>query len=298
MAAPYSAVYSTTRVQGATHVPSAVLPASALASSGSPILLLVQPDELLSLLPTLKQLAASSIVLQVSTSKTQDLAPVLALRGSGLSLIYSDSQEAAKANAAVAARVAATGHGVVHFGEFGEESDLVQGSVDSEWISGQSQQVASNGNGASHEGASLADSFSSAFASLPSPLRATAQSQTGAESPKTLVVALGNAAPLASSLPSDYSLVSLNLYRPLSPASIRSLVPASVETVVVLEQVHKKAGKWSPVFLDVVGAFAEEDDDAKIPKVLSASLGEVSDVGAAIQAITGASGPEARTQLA
>jgi len=284
MAGLYSAVYSTTRVQGATFVPSPVLPSSTLASSSSPILLLVQPEGLLSLLPTLKQLAASPIVLQVSIQQTKDLAPALALRGSGLSLLYSNSQETAKANAAVAARVASTGHGVVHFGEFEQKADLVEGSVDSEWIS---KQVAVNGNGASHEQSSLAESFSSAFSQLPSPIRATAQSQTGSDSPKTLLIALGNASSLASSLPSDYSLVSLNLYRPLSPASIRSLVPSSVETVVVLEQVHKKAGKWSPVFLDVVGAFAEEEDDVKIPKILSASLGEISDVNSAVQSISG-----------
>ncbi|GAA5948800.1 hypothetical protein JCM3765_003905 [Sporobolomyces pararoseus] len=290
MAAVYSAVYSTTRVQGATYVPSPILPSSTLSSSSSssPILLLVQPEELLSLLPTLKQLAASPIVLQVSILQTKDLALVLALRGSGLSLLYSNSQETAKANAAVAARVAGTGRGVVHFGEFEQEADLVQNSVDSEWISGQGQKVAVNGNGVSHEQSSVAESFSTAFSSLPSPLRATAQTQVGSESPKTLLIALGNTSALASSLPSDYSLVSINLYRPLSSESIRSLVPPSVETVVVLEQVHKKAGKWSPLFLDVVGAFAEEDDDVKMPKILSASLGEVSDAQTAIRSISDA----------
>ncbi|GAA5895734.1 sulfite reductase (NADPH) subunit beta [Sporobolomyces salmoneus] len=283
MASRYSAVYSTTRVPGTTFVPSPFLPSSTLSSSTAPILLLVQPQELLSLLPTLKQLAASPVVLQVSTQQTQDLSPVLALRGSGLSLLYSESHESAKVNAAVAAQVASTGHGVVHFGEFSAgNADLAQG-VDLE-----KQTVATNGNGASHGASSVAESFSTAFANLPSSQRATAHSQTGSDSPKTLLIALGNASPLASSLPSDYSLVTLNLYRPLSSASIRALVPSSVETVVVLEQVHKKAGKWSPVFLDVVGAFAEEDDDAKIPKILSATLGEVSDVNSAVQSISDA----------
>ncbi|GAA5836025.1 hypothetical protein JCM5353_002216, partial [Sporobolomyces roseus] len=287
MATLYSSVYSTTRVQGATLVPTPVLPSSTFASTSSqPTLLLVKPEELLSLLPTLKQLAASPIVLQVSTLKTKELAPVLALRGSGLSLLYSDSQESAKANAAVAARVAASGHGVVHFGEFEQSANLVGGIVDSEWIASKEKESVSNGNGASHESTSVADLFSSAFAHLPSSSQATAHSQTGSDSPKTLLIALGNASSLSSSLPSDYSLVTLNLYRPLSPSSIRALVPSSVENVVVLEQVHKKAGKWSPVFLDVVGAFAEEEEDVKIPKILSASLGEVSDANSAVQSIT------------
>jgi len=292
MATLYSSIYSTTRVQGATLVPSPVFPSSTFASTSSPsarpTLLLVKSEELLSLLPTVKQLATSPIVLQVSTIKTKELAPVLALRGSGLSLLYSDSQEAAKANAAVAARVAASGHGVVHFGEFEQSANLVEGIVDSEWIaSNDKQESAPNGNGASHESSSVADLFSSAFAHLPSSSQATAHSQTGSDSPKTLLIALGNASSLSSSLPSDYSLVTLNLYRPLSPSSIRALVPSSVETIVVLEQVHKKAGKWSPVFLDVVGAFAEEEDDAKVPKILSASLGEVSDANSAVQSISG-----------
>ncbi|GAA5911588.1 hypothetical protein JCM5296_005257 [Sporobolomyces johnsonii] len=284
----YSHVYSTTRVQGATLVPSPILPPSALAAPSSPALpslLLLEPHQLLSLLPTLKSLATSPVVLQVSTKSSKDLAPVLALRGSGLSLLYSASEAAAKSNAAVAARVAATGQGVLHFGEFDNQVDLGVEGVDADWVLGKDK-AATNGNGAHHDAPSVSTAFTSAFAHLPSSLAATSQSYTGAQAPKTLLVALGNTSAIASALPSDYALVSLNLYRPLSASQIRSLVPSSVETVVVLEQVHKKAGKWSPVFLDVVGAFAEEEEHAKVPKVLSATLGEISEGASAVEAIS------------
>ncbi|GAA5952048.1 hypothetical protein JCM21900_006233 [Sporobolomyces salmonicolor] len=284
----YSHVYATTRVQGATLVPSPILPPSAVAASSSPALpslLLLEPHQLLSLLPTLKALATSPVVLQVSTKSTKDLAPVLALRGSGLSLLYSASEAAAKSNAAVAARVAATGQGVVHFGEFDNQVDLGVEGVDGDWVLGKDK-AATNGNGAHHDAPSVSSAFTSAFAHLPSNLTATSQSYTGAQAPKTLLVALGNTSAIESALPSDYGLVSLNLYRPLSAPQIRSLVPSSVETVVVLEQVHKKAGKWSPVFLDVVGAFAEEEENAKVPRILSATLGEISEGASALQAIS------------
>ncbi|GAA5825201.1 hypothetical protein JCM11251_006140 [Rhodosporidiobolus azoricus] len=296
MATVYSQALSTSPIDGATTVPSAILPPSTFSSSSSsapqlPTLLVLQPNQLISLLPTLKSLATSPIVLQVSTSANKDHSPVSALRGSGLSLLYSSSNEAAKSNALVAARVAAQGHGVVHFGEFDEQVNFGFDDASKAYVLGKDKAAngngESNGNGKAHE-ASLETAFSHAFAHLPSSLRRQAQAYSGAEAPKTLVVALGNTSAIESSLPSDYALVSVSLYRPLSPSQIRSLVPSSVETVVVLEHAYKKASKWSPLFLDVVGAFAEEDDDAKVPTILSGTLGELKDGASAVKAITDA----------
>ncbi|GAA5916609.1 hypothetical protein JCM6882_009176 [Rhodosporidiobolus microsporus] len=301
MATIYSQAFSTAPLQGATTVPSAILPPSTFSSASSsasapqlPTLLVLQPAQLISLLPTFKSLATAPVVLQVSTSAAKDHSPVLALRGSGLSLLYSSTTDAAKSNALVAARVAAQGRGVVHFGEFDEQVSFGFDDASKAYVlgkdkaaNGNGEAAASNGNGQALE-ATLETAFSSAFAHLPSSLRRQAQAYSGADAPKTLVVALGNTAALESSLPSDFALVSVSLYRPLSPSQIRSLVPSSVETVVVLEQVYKKASKWSPLFLDVVGAFAEEDDDAKVPTILSGTLGEVKDGAAAVKAITDA----------
>ncbi|GAA6028765.1 hypothetical protein JCM8097_007384 [Rhodosporidiobolus ruineniae] len=299
MAAIYASAFATSALVGATAVPSPILPPSALADSSSspalPTLLVVEPTELIQLLPTLKQLAAASIVLQVSTSQTKDHSPILALRGSGLSIVYSADEKAAKSNALVAARVAAKGHGVVHFGEFDSKVDFGFDDAAKAFVLGQDKvangngEAATNGNGKAHdEATSVSALFGSAFAHLPSSLRRSAHAYSGSDSPKTLVVALGNTAAFESSLPSDFALVSVSLYRPLSPSQIRSLVPSSVETVVVLEQAYKKASKWSPLFLDVVGAFAEEENDVKVPAILSGTLGEVKDGAAAVKAITDA----------
>ncbi|GAA5982523.1 hypothetical protein JCM11641_006144 [Rhodosporidiobolus odoratus] len=301
MASIYSTVYSTTPLDGATVVPSPILPPSALASPSSstspslPSLLSLQPSQLILLLPFLKSLATTPVVLQVLTAASKDHSQVLSLRGSGLSLLYSPTTEAAKSNALVAARVAAQGRGVVHFGEFDEKVDFGFDDASKAFVLGKDKaangngEAAANGNGKSHdEQSSLATAFGSAFAHLPSQLRRSAHAYTGADSPKTLLVALGNTAIIEGSLPAGFALVSVNLYRPLSSSQIRSLVPSSVETVVVLEQSYKKASKWSTLFLDVVGAFAEEDDDAKIPAILSGTLGEAQDGDAAIKSITDA----------
>lgn len=296
MASIYSAVYSTTRLDGATLVPSPILPPSALAASSSsstlPTLLVLQPSQLILLLPTLKALASSPVVIQVSTSASKDHSQVLALRGSGLSLLYTSSPDVAKSHSLVAARVAATGHGVVHFGEFDAKVDFGFDESSASYVQGKDKASngngESNGSGASHEGeSSVSSAFGTAFGLLPASLRRSAQAYSGSESPKTLIVALGNTSAFESSLPSDFALVSVSLFRPLSPSQIRSLVPSSVETVVVLEQSYKKASKWSPLFLDVVGAFAEEDDESKVPTILSGTLGEVKDASSAIKAITG-----------
>ncbi|BGP49384.1 Sulfite reductase [NADPH] subunit beta [Rhodotorula kratochvilovae] len=301
----YSQAFSTTPLAGAALVPSPHLPPSALAASTSaatlPTLLAIEPRQLLQLLPSLKELARAPVVLQVSTASTRDHAPVLSLRGSGLSLLYSRDAEAAKRNALVAARVAAQGHGVVHFGEFEQKVDLgFDAATAADFVLAKEGAAASNGhvngNGASngngevHDAATpapIATLFSSAFAQQ----GASAQAYTGAESPKTLLIALGNTAALESALPADYALVSLNLYRPLSPAQIRGFVPAGVETVVVLEQVYKKASKWAPVYLDVVGAFADEDDDAKVSTILSATLGDEPSIQAIQDGVASGSNP-------
>lgn len=305
MAAIYSAAYSSVAgVQGATPVQSPLLPPSALAAAASaelPALLVAEPQQLILLLPQLRTLAKSNIVIQVSTAAAEgDHAPVLALRGSGLSIVYSASDDEAKRNALVAARVAASGHGVVHFGEF-DATKIDRGfdaKADVAFVKGQDvkasngngEKATTNGNGSAptNGDATAAPSeietlFRSAFAQQ----HASTSSFVGAESPKTLIVALGNVRALETSLPAETALVSLALYRPLSSSQIRSFAPPSVETIVVLEQVYKKSSKWAPLYLDVVSAFAEQDDDESTPKILSGTLGKITDAAAAVKSIQG-----------
>lgn len=290
MSGIYSGVYSTLKVQGATLIPAPSLPSSAFAAQrpSPPALVVLPPSQLIQLLPNLKSLSTSPIVLQVSTSETLDHSPVLALRGSGLALLYSSNATEAKANALVAARVAATGRGVVHFGEFDNVVDFGFEGVTGEWIvSRDSATEEEDTTNATTTKPTLAALFSTVFATLPNVLTASPSTYTGTSSPEVLIVALGNASALAASLPSNAALLSLNLYRPLSASQIRSFVPAGTKTVVTLEQVHHKTAKWSPLFLDVVGAFAEADEGVEVPTILSGTLGEVVDGAAAVQTVLG-----------
>ncbi|KAK4705861.1 sulfite reductase (NADPH) hemoprotein beta-component, partial [Phenoliferia sp. Uapishka_3] len=272
MSGLYSSVYSTVKTEGATLIPSPFLQSSAFVA-GSATLLILPPSSLIQLLPSLKALSTSPIVIQVSTSDSHDHAPVLALRSAGLALLYSQSDAHAASNALIAAQVAATGRGVIHFGEFTPKADFGAVPV---------PKASANGSANGVSKSTLAGAFSSAYASTSS---ASPLTITGEKSPETVIFALGNTTALAAALSPKTSLISLSLYRPLSGASIRELIPSSAKTVVVLEQTYSKAGKWTPVFLDVVGAFAESDEDA--PVILSGVLGVVADGAAAAAQISG-----------
>ncbi|KAK4049151.1 Sulfite reductase [NADPH] subunit beta [Microbotryomycetes sp. JL201] len=297
MSAIYSRVYSTTPVDGAVVVQTPVLSSTQLeaadSSAAAPVLLITEPAKLIQLLPQLKQLASRRIVVQVSTAATRDHSPVVALRGSStaFAFIYSSTQQQAAANALVAAKVASHGHAVVHFGEFDNAVDLGSATVGREWLAKPLAVSTANGhtqtNGDAHK-SSLSGTFSSVYATLPAEFATEPFAVSGAENPSTVIVALGNVSALASALPADTRLVLISQYRPLSTEQIRAFVPASTRTVVVLEQAYKQTTKWSPLFLDVVGAFADDDSDAPAPAVLSGILGEVSDGAAALKAISDA----------
>lgn len=294
----FKAVYSTTPLSGASVVQSASIPlGGSTAAKDEPVapsLVLIQPTELIQLLPQLKALAQSPVVVQCSTVATQDHSPVLALRGSGLAFLYSSNDQQAASNTLVAARVAATGKGIIHFGEF-TQNKLDFGSnkgVSAEWIIARdATNVEQNGasNGTTHK-PSLATLINSVYSTLPRTLDVQPYSYSGSSNPETLIIALGDVTSIAASLPSSYAVLSINLYRPLSATQIRELVPAGVKSVVTLEKVYTRTSKWSPLFLDVVGAFAEAEDDVEVPNVLGGTLGQIQDSASAVKAIQGMSG--------
>lgn len=256
----YSSVYSTLAglAAPAVVVRSPLLSATQLASNGSsaPILLVVRPNELIQLLPTWRALAKTSIVLQVSTCEAHSHDHVLALRDAGFTLIYSADNAAAATHAPLARDLAAAGHrGVVHFGEF-EHSFALTAGLDS-------ASIAASG---------LADDQ---LSTLLAAYNVTAATYTGPTAPSSLILALGNTSALVATLPSTTGLVSLTVYRPLSAASLRALVPSSVERIAVLDQSATSSTKWAPLFLDVVGAFAESDDETTTPLIVSGLLGRL-----------------------
>ncbi|KAI5475784.1 sulfite reductase (NADPH) hemoprotein beta-component [Pseudohyphozyma bogoriensis] len=233
------------------------LPAAS-SSSGAPALLILPPSHLITLLPSLKQLVSTPVVIQVAT--TGDHAQVLALKSAGLALVYSSSPAQAKDNAVVAARVASvTRKAVLHFGEFGQLS--TEGSLPA--------------------AGAVEKDVAKAFAAAFDKSSTAATSTTGAAAPKTLLLVLGDASPFTADLPADWAVTSISLYRPIK---IADLIPKSVETVVVLEQNYGKA-KYNPLFLDVVGSYAEAEDNAAVPKILSGTIGVNVEASAARAAI-------------
>lgn len=212
--------------------------------------LILPSSQLIQLLPTIKSLSNTKLILQVSTlDNDSDHSQILALNQSGFNFVYSPTTELALQNQHhLNTIINTTGKAVLHFGEFSHQP-LITSSID--------PTPATNGH-----------------SSIPA---FTATSYTGSPAPSHLIIALGNTTALQSSLPSNAALLSLTLYRPLSSAQIRALVPASVQKIVVLEQTAKSLTNWSPVFLDVVGAFAESDEDTVVPVILSGILGHIAD---------------------
>ncbi|KAM0756127.1 sulphite reductase hemo protein, beta subunit [Meredithblackwellia eburnea MCA 4105] len=282
----YGKVLSTVQVDGAATVPSPVVPISALSTSSDPTLVLVQPSALINLLPQLKNYANKPIVFQTSSLDSQlpgDHSQTLLALRSLATILYSTNEQQAIANNAIAAQVAkSTGKAVVHFGEF-EQKVFGQPSSSSSAV-----QNGSNGvNGKAAESTPTQAALEAAYAAIPSASPYSVFGETKA--PTTVIVALsGNAtAALSASLPAKTKLVSLNLYRPLPAQLIRSFVTKSTKAVVVLEQSYSGNGKWTPLFLDVVGAFAESEDEAP-EKFLSGTVGFISDAKKAVKDINAA----------
>lgn len=256
-----------------------------ISTDALPSLIILSPANLIQLFPSLSQLQSRPIVFQVSTSPANDHAQILALRSAPISLLYSPDDTVASVNALIAARVAAATHRpVLHFGEFSQHfaTPTTQAAAASDLA------VPAYTNGLSPSAADdkLQSTFSAAFSAYSS----SPVSRFGADLPETLVIALGNVAALAAAVPANMGLISLSLYRPLSSSQIRDFVPQGVKNVVVLEQTYAKTAAWSPVFLDVAGAFAEGDVDFDLlPALLSGTLGSVENAGQAWASISGTS---------
>lgn len=97
----------------------------------------------------------------------------------------------------------------------------------------------------------------------------------GSSEPQTVIFTVGRR---EISIPVEgVSFVALSLLNPIPRSRLLSVIPASVQRVVVLEQVHRWATKWTPLYLEVVGALQHRDAENR-PTVLSGVLGDISEV--------------------
>lgn len=100
--------------------------------------------------------------------------------------------------------------------------------------------------------------------------------------PTKLVFGVGTSASFsaiaAAANTQDIGFLSLSLLRPLSSAALLELIPKSVTSLLVIDQAYSKTTKWSPLYLEVLGAFhasQAEESPRLTPTISSATLGLV-----------------------
>ncbi|KAG8950217.1 hypothetical protein FRC04_007851 [Tulasnella sp. 424] len=93
-------------------------------------------------------------------------------------------------------------------------------------------------------------------------------------SPRTVFVTLGAQSAIRDAVLSDPSLhlVEVSLLRPFPATSFNQQISPSVTKVIVLEPIYKQPIKWTPLYLDVVGALQDREPR---PAVKSAVLGSL-----------------------
>ncbi|PWN32017.1 putative sulfite reductase cys-4 [Meira miltonrushii] len=278
-------------------------PASRLSSiirksdDASLISLLAQTDShlLTSFVPQLANIVSKPVVLHIATSGDQS--DVIALRSSGLVILYSSTPTQAHDHALLASRLAySRSTAVLHFFENVEgnvDEEITTADIRSLLQKGSSSQAgltngASNGNGVnghdavngSANGAKENGSSHSQPPATPEDLsRAIDESFKtvsevvgrklepfsffGSENAKDLAVVLG---PGAKSLASDkLAVINVNLVRPLVDEAFRSLLPSSIEKVATLDQSTRRSTKISPLFVDVATSFQRAKAMESVP---------------------------------
>ncbi|KIK61578.1 hypothetical protein GYMLUDRAFT_84731 [Collybiopsis luxurians FD-317 M1] len=93
----------------------------------------------------------------------------------------------------------------------------------------------------------------------------------GSSEPTTVIFTLGKASfktPIEG-----VSFVDISLITPLLPSRIVSVIPQTVTSVIVLEQIRNWPLKWTPLYLEVVSALQQRNPAAR-PTVFSGVLGD------------------------
>ncbi|KAJ2745750.1 Sulfite reductase [NADPH] subunit beta [Coemansia sp. BCRC 34301] len=222
----------------------AIVADSVAKSKTSLISALVPAKELISLIPTLRELARNKggpvLVVHVEVWSASDISSVLAVRDSGSVILRSMSQQEA-VDFAVAGSVSAQQLGVpfVHCfpgssGAFEFESYVVGG-----------------GGGGEVEGEDVHSVLSRVlglFLTLPPAL----VSYSGAADASVVYVTFGDVvSPAAVSGVAGVGVVQTRLARPLDTSALQQAVPASATHVVALEHVRRPVTGWGPLFFDL-----------------------------------------------
>jgi sulfite reductase (NADPH) hemoprotein beta-component len=97
----------------------------------------------------------------------------------------------------------------------------------------------------------------------------------GPSEPTTVIFSLGQASFEASI--EGVSFIDVSLLSPLLPSRILSVIPSSVKSIIVLEQIQNWSLKWTPLYLGVVSALQQRNPAVR-PVVHNGILGDSTQV--------------------
>ncbi len=286
---------------------------SGKSTAAGPASLLLTSDRhtLTRFLPYLAQLVHLPAVAHIAIpAQGGDHADVLALRSSGLVVLYSSSAQQAQDHALVAAKIAQSARrAVLHFFESSSSSssegsfeeipeldvkNLFGGSSSSAALTnGSASHANGNGKASNGNGAASAAPAESSAEDLSSVIDTAFEHVSqltdrevspyhlyGDRASKNVVVLLG---PGAVHLASESNLiVDVTLVRPNLLFSSLSKQLGAAKTIVVLERTAQRTTRLGPVFADVASSVHDalsseaEGEEQELPTILSGAIGGVS----------------------
>ncbi|PSR90592.1 hypothetical protein PHLCEN_2v4885 [Hermanssonia centrifuga] len=230
------------------------------------------PQLLHRLVLPLSELASTPLVLHVAVN--DDLSDALVLRSTVPFCLYSRTAQQAHDNALLASRLARVeGKPVLHiFAEVEEELDEVKEEEVQSFLFAQQHSVV-NGHvlPPADYAPALYRSYFDVAASTSSLVHHSVQalSQQGPTDPHTVVFSLGRA---QFDFEEDgVNFVDVSLLHPLPAGRVTDLIPSSTVRVLIIEQVARWSTKWTPLYLDIVGAIQQSKRD-EYPAVYSVVL--------------------------
>ena len=288
-----------------------LLRAAQKGGQGSVATLLASSDRhlLVRFLPYLAQLVHTPAVIHLAVPAGGDHSAVLALRSSGLAILYSSSLQQAESHAAIAARAAQdSGKAVLHYFE-------LDGEAEKEWYqipehdlkafvgagsqpklngianghsNGNGHHANGNGNGAVNGTTStlpstkvdLASAIQSAYKALNHSVDRHVQPYrlSGNKDSDRVLVTLGPGAEQLRNA-QEFAVVEVALVRPNLLLAQTEFNFVEAADIAVVERTSKRTTRLGPLFTDVVAALQDADsfssDENSGPAVLGGLLGKI-----------------------
>ncbi|KAI0343116.1 sulphite reductase hemo protein, beta subunit [Trametopsis cervina] len=230
------------------------------------------PQLLNRLVVHLTELANTPLVLHIAVE--DDLSDVLVLRSSIPFVLYSRTAQEAHDNALLASRLARLERKpVLHaFAMVEEEVEEVEEGGVLPFLLAESHAIV-NGHILPSEQytPALYQSYIAAAISTAQLVKRPLQALTerGSPSPHTVIFTLGRLS--IDFVVEGIAFIELSLLNPLPSHELLRYIPSSVSRIIVVEQVAKWSTKWTPLYLDVVGA-VQQSERKQFPVIHSAIL--------------------------